>query len=79
MPSYTFMNTATNEEETHFLKMSELDEFKANNTHLKQNLTTCTIIGGMSTSSGSLPEGFKDTLREMKKKHPKSTGVDNFI
>lgn len=79
MPNYTFLNTATNEEETHFLRMSELDEFKENNPHLKQKLTVGSIIGGVSTSSGSLPEGFKDTLREMKKKHPKSTGVDNFI
>jgi len=79
MPSYTFTNTATNEEETHFLKMSELDEFKKNNEHLKQKLTTGNVIGGLSTSSGSLPEGLRDTFREMKKKHPRSTGVDNFI
>ena len=78
MPSYTFLNTANNEEETHFMKMSELDEFKQNNTHLKQNLTTGTVIGGLSTSSGSLPEGLKDTFREMKKKHPTATSLDNF-
>ena len=46
---------------------------------MNQKLTPTTIIGGVSTSSGNLPEGFKDTLREMKKKHPLSTGVDNFI
>lgn len=79
MPSYTFTNTATNQEETHIMKMSELDEFKNNNEHLVQKLNVGTIIGGRSTSSGSLPEGLKDTFREMKKKHPRSTGVDNFI
>lgn len=66
-------------EETHFLKLSELDDFKKNNPNLKQKLTTGTIIGGVSTSSGSLPEGFKDTLREMKKKHPAATGINHLI
>ena len=78
MPTYTFMDESGNEE-THFLKISELDDFKKNNPNLKQKLTTGTIIGGVSTSSGSLPEGFKDTLREMKKKHPAATGINHLI
>lgn len=79
MPTYSFVNNETGNEETHYLKMSELDEFKKNNPHLKQKLTTGSIIGGVSTSSGSLPEGFKDTLREMKKKHPSATGINHLI
>jgi len=79
MPSYNFIDENSGEEITLEMRMSELDDFKKENPHMKQKLIATTIIGGMSTNSGSLPEGFKDTLREMKKKHPRSTGVDNFI
>lgn len=79
MPTYSFIHNETGKEEIHYLKMSELDEFKENNPQLKQKLTTGTIIGGVSTSSGSLPEGFKDTLREMKKKHPHASGINHLI
>ena len=79
MPTYTFIDKDSGNEETHFLKMSELDDFKEKNPNLKQKLTTGSIIGGVSTSSGSLPEGFKDKLREMKKKHPAATGINHLI
>ena len=79
MPSYNFIDENTGEVHEIVMRMSELDDFKKENPNMKQKLTATTIIGGTSTSSGKLPEGFKDTLREMKKKHPKSTGVDNFI
>ena len=79
MPSYNFIDENTGEVHVLVMRMSELDNFKKENPHMNQKLTPTTIIGGVSTSSGKLPEGFKDTLREMKKKHPLSTGVDNFI
>ena len=79
MPTYTFINTDTDEEEVHFLRMSELDQFKEDNPKLKQKLTITSIVGGLSKESGSLPEGFKDRLREMKKKHPTATSLDRHI
>jgi hypothetical protein len=38
-----------------------------------------TVIGGRSMDSGKLPEGFKDTLREMKKIHPHGKGADHLV
>ena len=78
MPTYNFKNEK-GEVEVHELKMSELDAFKEANPHLKQTLNVGTIIGGRSTDSGSLPEGFKDKLREMKAKHPRATGINHLI
>ena len=78
MPTYNFVNEK-GDVEVHELKMSELDSFKESNPHLKQTLTVGTIIGARSTSSGSLPEGFKDRLREMKAKHPRATGINHLI
>ena len=37
------------------------------------------VIGGTSMDSGKLPEGFKDTLREMKKIHPHGKGADHLL
>lgn len=36
MPNYTFKNSNTNEIESHTMKISELDDFKANNPHLER-------------------------------------------
>lgn len=79
MPTYTFVHENTGEVQEHYLRMSELDDFKANNPELKQKLTITNIVGGLSTDSGKLPEGFKDRLREMKKKHPGATGISHLI
>ena len=79
MPSYTFVNVDTGEETTEIMRIAELDEFKANNPKLKQKLTITNVVGGLSNDSGKLPEGFKDRLREMKKKHPTATSLDRHI
>ena len=75
MPSYTFIDEQ-GEEETHILSMSQLDDFKSEHPHLKQKLVAPRVIGGVTSEGGKLPEGFKDVLREMKKKHPKANGIN---
>ena len=79
MPTYTFTNENTGEDEEHLISMSKLDEFKVDNPHLNQRLITAGFIGETTKTSGSLPEGFKDTLREMKKKHPHAKSLDKHI
>ena len=61
------------------MKISELDDYKSNNEHLEHVISAPGIIGGQTVSGGKLPETFKDNLREMKKKHPTSTGLDHLI
>lgn len=78
MPTYNFINEQ-GEIEEHIVKISELDNFKKDNPHLKQALSTPKQIGGISTDSGRLPEGFKDRLREMKAKHPGANGISHLI
>ena len=79
MPTYIFKNEQTGVNEEHFMRMSELDQFKLDNPHLNQQLITAGFVGELTKTSGSLPEGFKDTLREMKKKHPTATSLDKHI
>ena len=45
MPSYDFKNTETGEVTELFMKISELDEYKKNNPHMKQQVSaTITIL-----------------------------------
>lgn len=79
MPTYTFVNIETGEEKDHIMSYNDLEEFKLSNPELKQKLVFPGTIGGISRDSGQLPEGFKDTLREMKKKHPSAKGISDHI
>jgi hypothetical protein len=79
MPTYTFINVETGEEKDHIMSYKALDQFKIDNPNLKQKLKFPGTIGATSIDSGKLPEGFKDNLREMAKKHPKATGITHLI
>ncbi len=79
MPVYTFVNIKTNEEKDHIMSYNDLEQFKADNPDLKHKLVFPGMIGAVSTDSGKLPEGFKDNLREMAKKHPHANGVKHLI
>lgn len=81
MPSYEFRDTITGEIFEKFLKFSELDDYKDSNPHIQRYFGTApTLIGGIDNSSGGkLPDGFKDKLKEMKKKHPGAQGMDHLI
>lgn len=77
MPTYNFMNKDTDEVEEHVMSYSDIESFLEANPHLKQGLSTPKLIGGRSTDSGRLPEGFKDKMREIQKKHPLAKGVSH--
>lgn len=79
MPTFNFYNNNTESEEQHFVSGSELNEFKEQNPHLTKLLSTPSFIGGISTDSGRLPDGFKDKMRLIKQKHPLAKGVDHLI
>ena len=67
MPTYVFRNIETNELEEHFMKISELDEFKQENDHLKIQLQGMNMISdhkGTLTRAGS---EWQDHLKNVKK------------
>ena len=45
MATYTFLNKNTNEIEEHVMKISELDTFKENNSHLERFFTLESLPG----------------------------------
>lgn len=78
MPTYSFVDDKGNLFDK-FLKMSEVDDFLKNNPGFTKVITSTGIIGGLSMDSGRLPDGFKDRLREMAKKHPNANGIKHLI
>lgn len=71
MPTYTFQNIDTNELEKHFLTISELDEFKHNNPHLKQKLTAPAIGDPARLGVTKTPDSFNSLLKHIKKGNSK--------
>lgn len=79
MPVYTFFNVDTDEVYEKIMKISEVEKYLTDNPNVQKLIDTPAIIGGVSMDSGKLPDGFKDRLRLMKEKHPRSKGVDHLI
>jgi hypothetical protein len=74
MPTYRFKNTKTGEVYEEFMKISERDSFLEENPDIEQlvygapGLADAARIGRMKPS-----DGFRDVLREIKKKNKGST------
>jgi hypothetical protein len=72
MPTYNFRNLETGEETTEMMKISELDEFKANNPHLEQYLTGAPSIGDPHRMGVvKTPDSFNSLLKHIKKGNSK--------
>jgi hypothetical protein len=68
MPTYKFLNNDTGEEHEEFMSISALDEYLKNNSQITQ-----LVNGAPAISSGrgmrKPDNGFRDLLKDMKKKH----------
>jgi hypothetical protein len=73
MPNYTFFNTTTEELEIHTMKISELDPFRENNTHLEQRITLIPLADPTRLGLRRPDSGFRDALKHVKASHYKST------
>lgn len=71
MPNYTFLNTKTKKEETHYLNLSQYDKFKKDHPHLVQQFNVAPgyidPIHVGSTKSKKPDQGFRDILKQIKK------------
>ena len=82
MPRYTIKNTETGEQTEFWGSYDEMKKLVSENPVLTNVMGAPKIISGVGSvrdSGAKLPEGFKDKLREMKKKHPMSSGVDHLL
>lgn len=80
MPIYTFEDTNTGERMEKMMKISELDEFRANNPHLKTLILGAPSIGDPYRMGLKKPDaGFRDVLKNIKSHHPGSKSTKNTI
>ena len=78
MPTYEFKNKETGEVVEHVMKISELDEFKANNPHLERYITGSPGLSDPARLGITKPaSGFRDLLKNIKKKH-RGSRVNDF-
>ena len=73
MPRYTFLNTQTQTEEVHWLKISELDCFLSDNPHLQQSLGCLNLADPTRLGIRKPDSEFRDVLKHVKSSHYKST------
>jgi hypothetical protein len=72
MPLYTFKNDETDEVTEIMMKISELDDFKAVNPHLKQLITGAPAIGDSARLGvKKTPDSFNSLLKHVKKGNSK--------
>lgn len=73
MPTYTFFDTTSREEWTEIMSIAEMEDFLAKNSHVqwvpKSGLPT---LDSVRLGIRKPEEGFRDILRQVKKKNPRS-------
>ena len=72
MPIYTFLNTKTKKVTDEMMSISEMEDFLANNKHVKQQIHTVNIVGGVSGITHKSDQGFKEVLSKVAEAHPTS-------
>lgn len=70
MPTYKFLNNDTGEEHEDFMSISALDEYLKTNPHITQLVNGAPMITS-GRGLGKPDSGFRDLLKDMKKKHSK--------
>ena len=79
MPIYTVKNKESEETKDVMCSYDDRKKWLKDNPGWEFILSTPQIISGTSVSGGKLPEGFKVKMREAKKLHPLSKGLDHII
>ena len=70
MPTYKFLNTNTGEEFEDFMSISALDQYLQDNPNITQLVNGAPMISS-GRGMGKPDSGFRDLLKDMKKKHSK--------
>jgi hypothetical protein len=72
LPTYTFEDINTGERLEKVMKISELDDFRAANPHLKSLIVGAPSIGDSYRLGRHKPDdGFRDVLRNVQHHHKK--------
>jgi len=77
MPTYTYLNSETGEQEEHFHKISEMDDFISRHPHLTRIITSNqnSIVTGVNLRPDA---GFRDVLKSIKKASGRNSTIETF-
>lgn len=78
MPNYTFKDTTTGDEWTTFMSISEKEQYLEQNKHVHQLITPVAFGDAIKMGVRKPDSGFRDVLKEIKKHHPRSKGINTF-
>jgi hypothetical protein len=79
MPTYTLLNTETDETTETFCTWSELDSFLEEHPTFKSIvLTAPALVSGVAGRSFKTDDGFKENMARISEAHPNSPLADQF-
>ena len=81
MPTYTFLNTETNEQFDKFISISGKEEFLKENPHIVSIITQAPSISGDSVGLGFRKNdaGFNDLMHRIGKANPGSSVAEKYV
>ena len=72
MPTYDFLNTENGEITEHIMSWRDLEDFKLNNPHLKQQILGAPMTVGGHGDRVKTDEGMKEVLNKISSANPGS-------
>ena len=72
MPIYTFENIKTGKVYDEMMSISEMEDYLKKNKHIKQQIHTVNIVGGIQGITHKNDQGFKEVLSKVAEAHPRS-------
>lgn len=79
MPTYTFKNKKTGKQWDDIMSISDKEAYLEANPHIQQLIVKPLSMGDPVRVGRKKPDdGFRDVLREIKKKHPRGGGINTF-
>ena len=79
MPTYNFYNEETKEEFEGFMKMSQLDQYKLDNPHIKQRPNLVAFVGDHITlTAKKIDGGMNERLEQIAHSNPGSPLADRY-
>ncbi len=78
MPTYSFIDTDTDEEFEMFMSISDREEFLKENPSVKPTLLAAPALVRGTVSNNKVPDGFKEVLSKVAEAHPESVVGDRY-
>ena len=73
MPTYTFLDTNTNQESDLIMSIAEYEQYKQNNPHMKQKIAAPAFGDSVRLGIRRHDDNFNDVLKKAKQSHKHST------